>query len=150
MTESRQRVALTAVLAALVAAVAASATTLGPAARRMPLVVAVPTLALLLFELTRQVRSAPRASDDDKARRVEAVSFAWLVALVSGVWLLGMQAGLPLFLVTYLRTRSHESWTTAIGMAVGVWAVIFGVLDGVLGIQMHAGVIGSWIGRWQP
>jgi uncharacterized membrane protein YedE/YeeE len=150
MTESRQRVALTAGLGALVATVAASATTLGPAARRMPLVVAVPTLALLLFELTRQVRAAPRASDSETARRAEAVSFAWLVALVAGVWLLGMQAGLPLFLVTYLRTRSHESWTTAIGMAAGVWAVLFGVLDRVLGIQMHAGAIGSWIGLWQP
>jgi hypothetical protein len=147
VTESRQRVALTAGLTVLVATAAVSATALGPAARRMPLVVAVPTLALLLFELTRQLRSAPRASVDQTAR-VEAVSFAWLVALVAGVWLVGMQAGLPLFLVTYLRTRSHESWTTAIGMAVGVWVVLFGVLDRVLGIQMHAGLIGSWIGGW--
>ena len=150
MTAARQRVALTAGLTVLVAAATVSAMALGPAARRMPLVVAVPTLALLLFELARQARSAPRVADDVPSGRIEAVTFGWLAALVAGVWLLGMQAGLPLFLAAYLRARSRESWTTAIGMAAGVWAVLFGVLDRALGVQMHAGVLGSLLGRWQP
>ena len=57
MTAAHERIALTAALTALVALAALSATTLGAAARRMPLVVAIPTLVLLAFELTRQVRA---------------------------------------------------------------------------------------------
>lgn len=149
MTLARQRIALTAGLTVLVALAAASATTLGPAARRMPLVVALPTLALLVLELTRHVRAARVEADDPAARRVETVTFAWLGGLVAGVWLLGMLAGLPLFLGAYLRTRSREPWTVAIGMALGVWVVLFGVLDYALGIQMHDGLLGSLLGRWR-
>ena len=38
---------------------------------------------------------------------------------MAGVWLLGMLAGLPLFLAAYLRTRSREPWPVAVGMAPG-------------------------------
>ena len=149
MTEGRQRVMLTAGLAVLVASAAVSATTLGPAARRMPLVVALPTLALLIFELTRQARRAGVECSDPVSRHVEAATFAWLGALLAGVWLLGMLAGLPLFLVTYLRRRSGEPWAVVLGMALGVWIVLFVVLDQALGIQMHAGLLGSGLGAWR-
>jgi Tripartite tricarboxylate transporter TctB family len=146
---SRQGVVLTAGLTVLVASVLVSASSLGPAARRMPLVVAVPVLALLVFELTRQVRSARHETEDRQSRRVEAVTFVWLGGLVGGVWLLGMLVALPLFLATHLRLRSRESWAVALWMALGVWAVLFGVLDHTLGIQMHDGVLGALIGGWR-
>jgi hypothetical protein len=150
VTEARQRLMLTTVLAVLVASAAASAMTLGPAARRMPLVVALPTLALLVFELTRHARAAGVEPSDPLTRRVEAATFAWLGGLLAGVWLLGMLAGLPLFLVSYLRRRSREPWAVALGMALGVWIVLFVVLDHALGIQMHQGLVGSWLSGWRP
>ena len=150
MTEARQRVVLTAGLAVLVASAAASALTLGPAARRMPLVVALPTLALLVFELTRQARGGSVEPSDPVTRQLEAATFAWLGGLLAGVWLLGMLAGLPVFLVSYLRRRSRESWAVALGMALGVWIVLFVVLDHALGIKMHEGLLGSWLGAWLP
>ena len=58
-----------------------------------------------------------------------------------------MLAGLPLFLVTYLRLRSREPWTVAVGMALGVWAILFGVLNLALGIEMHDGPLASLFGR---
>ena len=150
MTLDRQRLMFTAALTVLVASAAASAMTLGPTARRMPLVVALPTLALLVFELSRHLRAPREECDDPATRRVEAATFAWLAGLVAGVWLLGMLAGLPLFLVTYLRMRSREGWTVALGMALGVWVVLFVVLDYALGIQMHGGLLDSLLGRWRP
>jgi hypothetical protein len=149
MTEGRQRVMLTVGLAILVASAAVSAATLGPAARRMPLVVALPTLALLIFELTRQARCAAVQPSDPMTRQVEAATFAWLGALLAGVWLLGMLAGLPLFLVSYLRSRSREPWAVVLGMGLGTWILLFVVLDQALGIQMHEGVLGSWLGAWR-
>jgi hypothetical protein len=150
VTPARQHVALTAGLAVLIAAAVASATTLGPAARRMPLVVAIPTLVLLVFEAARQARAAAVEVDDTAARRLERVTFAWLGGLLASVWALGMLAGLPLFLAAYLRSRSGESWVVALGMALGVWAVLFGILDSALGIQMHDGLLGSLLAASRP
>ncbi len=147
MTAARERFAVTAGLTALVALAALSATTLGAAARRMPLVVALPTLVLLIVELTRQMRAPHPQDEDQPERRAEIATLAWLGVLVVEVWLLGMLAGLPLFLVTYLRLRSREPWTVAVGMALGVWAILFGVLNVALGIQMHDGLLVPLLGH---
>ena len=63
MTPVREPTIVTLVLALPVAAVIVSAMSLGPAARRMPLVVALPTLALLMIESIRERRSTASPGD---------------------------------------------------------------------------------------
>ena len=106
MTPRSEARVLTAVLTALVALAAISTAWLGPAARRMPLIVALPTLALLAIEWWRP----GRGGGDAAAVPIpgEGALLVWLVGLVGATWALGVLLGPPLFLAAYLRRRSRE------------------------------------------
>jgi hypothetical protein len=136
-----------AALAALVALAIASAPSLGPVARRMPLVVACPTLILLVVELVRLRRSG-RTSGESAAARGERRLFAWVGGLLMVVLALGMTIGVPAFLLASVRWLFNERWRTAVTMAVGMAVVLFAGLEQGLGIRLYPGLATPWLLEW--
>lgn len=147
MTLARERLLLTLAVAAAVAALTADALALGPVARRMPLAVALPTLAMLALEIARRRRAA--ASVDPTApagpREAEARAFAWVGALALLTWVAGMSIGLPGFVLAYLRLHAGERWPLAAGLALGLAVLLVGGLEAGLGIRLYRGLIGLWL-----
>jgi len=139
MTASRERAIVTMGISLLVAAAAVSSLWLGPAARRMPLVVALPTLGLLLVEWIRGRRDVASSAE---RRPLEPVIVGWLAGLVTLTVVLGVLAGPPLVLAGYLRFRSHERWRVALGMAAVFAALVFVVFHVILDIP--SGGLGGW------
>ena len=161
MTDEIERLIVTALLLALVAVVVAMSAGLSPVARWMPLVVGVPTLGLLCLEvvadaaraggmsrvpvvntrgLSRIVGGPSRRrsdSSDDTRRRVEGQALVWLALAIAAVLTLGMLAGLPLYLLLYLRLRARQRWTVALGLAGGLLLVMYAGLDRLLRIPLY-------------
>jgi hypothetical protein len=159
---------------AATAAVIAASVSLGPVARRMPLVVALPTLLLLALELARLIRHAPArdaeapppqpsaqcgggaslsagASAKAEAPRIarrqtsERVMFGWIGILLALVVAAGMAAGVPLFLLAYMRLHFGESWRASLGLSGCVALLLTAGLQYLLGLPLHPGVIAGWL-----
>ena len=161
MKEDIERLIVTAILLVLVALVVVTSAGLSPVARWMPLAVALPTLALLGLELvadaaraggvarltlvntrglSRLVEGAGRRRREatvGASRRSERQAMIWLAIAIVSVLTLGMLAGLPLFLLLYLRLRARERWTLAIGLAGGLLLVMYAGLDRLLRIALY-------------
>jgi hypothetical protein len=147
MTASREPMIVAAALAALVALAIVSTPSLGPVARRMPLVVACPTLVLLVAELVRLRRSG-RARGEPAAAAGERRVFAWLGGLLMLVLALGMTVGVPVFLVASVRWLFNDRWRTALAMAVLMGVVLFVGLEQGLGIRLYPGLARQWLQEW--
>lgn len=162
MTGRREAIIVAgAMLAATAWAIAASAS-LGPVARRMPLAVALATLLLLVLELVREVRleaasggagslsaeasaeaEAPRSS---RRHSSERLMFSWIGVLLALIVLVGMRAGVPLFLLAYMRVHFHESWRASLLLSASIAILLAAGLQYLLGLPLHPGVIAGWLG----
>jgi hypothetical protein len=148
MTRGREAFVVTAVLAALVALAMISTISLGPVARRMPLLVAVPTFLLLLVELVRRGPSTSLPTPDRAP--AERRLFAWVGGLLALVIVCGMTAGVPLFLVASARRLFGERWMPALAMALAMAVVLAGGLEYGLGIRLYPGIAGRWLQESLP
>jgi hypothetical protein len=161
MTDEIERLIVTALLLTLVVVIVAMSASLSPVARWMPLVVALPTLVLLCLEVVADAARAggmarvsvvntrglsrivegPRRhrpdSSDDAGRRIERQALVWLALAIAAVLTLGMLAGLPLYLLLYLRLRARQRWTVALGVAGGLLLVMYAGLDRLLRIPLY-------------
>lgn len=118
----------------------------------VPVVVAVPTVALLAiqFVITFRRRLDPAepglhatAALGARERRM----LAWVGGLLLLIQWAGFVAGLPLFMTAYLRFRSGVAWTAAVGGGVAVLVVLAGGLETLLGIHLDKGALVQWLAR---
>ena len=173
MRRAIEDLVLTAAFAAVTAGVVVMSASLSPVARRAPLVVAIPTLLLLLLDLVSQLASthagerrghwwppgigtylvrstppggSPRPDDATEHRReLSLLLWACVLLVLSGV--LGMVVGLPVFALTYLRVRSGVTWPVAVAVAAGTWGVLYGLFVLALRIELFEGYLMPWIGQ---
>lgn len=144
--------ALTAVVGLAACALLVDTLRLAPASRTAPLWVIVPTLALLVLEVARGLRSggagrpepatraasgpAPGASVGSghgapaDARRVARLA-GWWALLLGLVYVVGFMAAVPVYLAPYLRVEAGVSWSRAL-ILTGVTSVFFWVTFGLL------------------
>ena len=98
------------------AAMTIVATTYPAIARAMPMLVGTLGMVLSAIQFVRTVSgrrdSAPRETTADSSGHF--LMFAWLIAAVALVGLLGILAGGALFVVLFLRARLAEAWWSAI------------------------------------
>lgn len=144
MTRFTEDTVLTIAITAAVAAAAWAAMSLSPVARTAPLVVAVPTLGLLVVELVRS-RGRAATPTTPAVRAAEGAMVGWVGVLIGACLLFGMTWGLPLFVGGYLRFRARESWMTAAVTAWGLWLVLFGVLWAILHVRVYDGLLLPWM-----
>jgi len=134
-----ERTILTLTLVIAVAISLIQSTGLGPIARTAPLLVGLPTLALLSLELVRDSVRGQRKPVDHDLAIVERRLIGWLALMVGLVATIGIALGTAAWLALYLRVRSGERWAVASGFGVGLAVVLYAVLTLVLRIPVSAG-----------
>lgn len=153
MTRNRASILFSSGLWLSVGVLLALTRSLGPVSGWVPLRVIMLTLALLSFQLAREVVPglSKRLSeverngraDDEWARLWNALW--WILALLVSIALLGFLTGAPLFTALYLKFRAKESWRTSLGVAAAVSAVCFGVFATLLGARLYEGLLWKWL-----
>jgi len=153
VTRSPGRIAFTALLLLAVVVVIGFSFTLGATARTFPLIVAIPTMILLLLQLWHDIwpglgervpflREEPivelelpeefgDATDGQSpgGRPDKGVSegrvMLWLAALTAAVYFAHYLVAAPLFLLAFLRLQARTSWVATLAVTVAVWAVLY-------------------------
>lgn len=142
---------------------------LSPAARLVPLAIAIATLTLLVFQLildlapgfTRKHRlltqqdvfgidqlrpnlesvQADEAAKDSRGNR-EITVLGWILLLSLLIYILGLLVAMPLYTLLYLKRRG-EGWFLAIGVSGGLAAALYGLLVELLRAPLFEGRL--WI-----
>jgi hypothetical protein len=156
MVRANERTALTAVVVAILLGFLVATLSLSPTARIVPLIVLAPTLVLaalrLVMDLAPMVGSSARDVQQDppddapSTRRMEIAIVGWIVALLGLVLLLGLLVALPSFTLLYTRFQARESRRTAISLAVGLLALLYGVFRVGLRVRLYEGLIPPLLG----
>jgi hypothetical protein len=127
MTRDRGALTMAAAFTGVTAALLFASLRLQATAATVPLVVAVPTILLLIDHLVRETRrrgSAPVRQDDGLPRR-ERSTLAWMLLLFAMMWAIGIVLALPTYLLLHLRVRSQERWSVALAIAGVTWCILF-------------------------
>lgn len=147
---------------------------LGRVARLVPMVVVIPTLGLLLFQLLIDMfpRVAEKFSrfekkdvfrveplrekshneagaeqgEEGSRRSQEMIAFLWLSSMLALIYLFGFLIALPVYIFLYLRKRSDEGWLMSAAIAAGMFSLIYGVFILTLGIRLYEGNLWKWLG----
>ena len=121
-----------------------------------PTAIAVPTFAIALFQLLRDVFSirpagavatyadiAPDAGESPaQVRRGGTEAFAWVLGLLAAVWLVGFPVSMVAFLLAYLRVRARESWPFSILVTAAMVGLLYLFFENVLHVVWPKGILG--------
>ena len=131
------------------------------AARLMPLIIGIPTLALsavvLVMEIAAQWKGKPKSAQgaldgsrlgkdlSPKERRAlarrELSLILWFVGLVVLIWLIGLLWTIPVFLVLFLWLQAREPWRLIVAISLGTWAVVYLLFVQILSMDLYQGLI---------
>jgi len=111
------------------------------AAKFFPLSVAIPTAALAVVQIVREVRAKTEPTEvpqETKAARRDVfrkylAALAWIAALLLIIYLVGLLVGFPLFTLLYLKLH-RQSWLLSIIVSLAILAVVYGGF--VVGLKM--------------
>ncbi len=166
----RVRAAFTLSLLCFVAVLFLNTLRLGSVARFVPLIVLIPTLALLVLQLALDLRpdleqkfsrfERIRFQKSEKlqketlgrARRSAsgvphpAWAFLWMWLMLPLVYLLGFLVAVPLYTFLYLKGHAVKGWIPSIAIALALWALIYGIFGLLLNTQLYQGQIRGWLG----
>jgi len=142
-----------------------------PRARLVPLIIAVPTLLLTLFQFLIDAIpavgrrfsffqeydlfgiDAGRAAEPSEETRPPGnvfrreLSFAsWLLLLVALIYFIGYLAAIPLFMILFMRLRSSERWLITLSITAVTWAFVYFVFIVIMGAPLHEGVVWKAMG----
>ncbi len=110
----------------------------------VPLVLGIPTLALIVFSVGRELLS-PRAAPDDAVEVAPWASaapiVAWLGVFCALVVLIGFQLTIPVYMVLFLRNFGRLSWQRCAIATVTVWVLVYVSLELVLHRTLFEGVL---------
>ena len=131
--------------------------TYSPKARRLPLIVGIPGVALAAVEVYRRTikRSTrepqPAVSPDEKETEEEgqgltddprkvAGMIGWVVLLVGMIWILGFLVTIPAYTLLFMKVR-RESWTASLLFAGIGFAALYVLFIVTLNIELYPGLI---------
>ena len=110
----------------------------------VPVVLGVPTLALILFSLGRELlhpSAAPDDSVDVAPWTAAAPVVAWLGVFCALVLLIGFQLTIPIYVVLFLRSCGRTSWPACAIAAFSVWVLVYVCLELLLHRTLFEGVL---------
>jgi hypothetical protein len=130
-------------------------------ARLFPWTIGLPALGLcltqLLMDLWKARKGQPEPTADDQrimdlavdrdvpnqivVRRATTL-FAWILGLFTSIWLVGFLISLPLFVLSYLRLQSRETWRMSLAWTCCTVAFTIGLFHYILRAPWPYPVIG--------
>ena len=78
--------------------------------------------------------------------RRTAIAIGWMLGFLAGIVLVGFPLAVPLMVFLYVKLQGREPWGLAVGLALGVWGLFYGVFDRLLHLPFPAGWIQAWLG----
>jgi uncharacterized membrane protein YidH (DUF202 family) len=146
VTRMSERTILSLTLTLIVTGFIALSVTLSPVARTAPLVVGVPTFALVAVALWRDVTCGPMRAPADPRQRAadERRLIGWLGLLLGLTAAGGIPLGVPFWFGLFLRFRSQESWTMAVAFSSGLLIVLVVVFTILLRAGPMSGSVLTW------
>jgi putative tricarboxylic transport membrane protein len=146
-SDPRAAVVTDAVLFAVLVAAIWIATAWPRSVAMLPLVAAVPALALTAFALARDVSALRRGDPPDVAAGENdgwggAVFFLlWIAGIVVATLIAGQLVALPLMMAAYLLLRGGHGWKVALGYAVGGWLFLYLMFDRVIAVIWYPSLL---------
>jgi putative tricarboxylic transport membrane protein len=146
-SDPRAAVVTDAVLFAVLVAAIWIATAWPRSVAMLPLVAAVPALALTAFALARDVSALRRGDRPDVAAGENdgwggAVFFLlWIAGIVVATLIAGQLVALPLMMAAYLLLRGGHGWKVALGYAVGGWLFLYLMFDRVIAVIWYPSLL---------
>ena len=143
-----------------------------PLARFVPLVVVVPTMALLVIQWSMDLRGNLGRilmrlekvifSNSEEFRKKafqrsartgwalargsrQGMAMLWMLLLIVLVYLFGLPMAGLLYTFLYLRIGARDKWIPSAVVAAGVWAFTYGVFVLLLHGQYYQGQIWMWL-----
>ncbi|WAH35608.1 tripartite tricarboxylate transporter TctB family protein [Alicyclobacillus dauci] len=142
-----------------------------PAGRLIPMVVGIASIVAGVFQLlgnfipkirflthdrklavAKQEAKAPQTSvsQGDQEGAVEVsqqwqwIAMIWAAGLILGILIIGFVPAIPLFfLVYFLLQKRQRNWKLAVGSAIAMGILTYGVFEKVLGLHLYAGILFS-------
>lgn len=148
-------VGLLAVLLAFTVFVIVRSFSYEPQARQVPLLIAIPTLLLIVWKLGYVLRNYPPEEDIDVQTEndlneesehpydfVETLRISvWPASFVLLIYLIGYYLAIPVFVFTFMRIYGKARLPIAVGSAVGVTVIVYVVFQMVLNLQLWSGIV---------
>lgn len=117
-------------------------------AKLFPMVVSVPLFFLAFAEFAFNVfgaKEAKEAKEDGKDEKAEQkyslIIFAWCLAFLALVVLLGMAITVPLFVFLYLKAYAKERWVVSLALTVSAGVFFYGLFVYLLNIHFESGLL---------
>lgn len=114
----------------------------GQGARLVPLLIGVPTLIGVAYQLYVDLTPARHVEEavEDKpipvdVLRRQLVFVAWVVAFLALAWATNILIAVPIALFLVFRVLNRESWVLSAALAAGTWLFIYLVFSIGLGFQ---------------
>jgi hypothetical protein len=110
--------------------------------------VLVLSVVLLGLELSAAHRNKTKADGEYTDEDGEAISplpgnlisFAWLVGLVIGIYLIGFLISIPIWIIAYLKVRG-KGWLMSLALATGTTAIIYILFIVLLQADLYEGIV---------
>jgi hypothetical protein len=141
------RVAISAIMLAIFAAMVGYAFTFPAEARFLPWVVGFPGLLLCAAQLIVELRNPPEKNLEPGTTRRELVMFGWVAGFIASILLFGFIIAGPLMLAAYLWFDWREPPRVIAISAALCSAILYGVFEKALGMDLFPGLATGWILR---
>ena len=69
----------------------------------------------------------------------------WLLALMAGMYLIGLISTIPLFVIAFMYLENREPWRIIVPMAIGLTIFVFFVFNELLTIPWPPTFISQWL-----
>jgi cytochrome b561 len=108
-----------------------------------PLAIGIPLFFLAAIEVawTLAAREAP-----EEPAPSSALPWAWMVAFLALIVLLGFPIAVAIFVLVYLKVQAKEGWLFSIVLTAAVWGAFYGLFDLMLHLPFPAGWLLEWLG----
>lgn len=109
-----------------------------------PLAIGIPLFCLAAVEVLWTF--ADKKAPEEPAQKGVALPWAWMLAFLAVIVLLGFSVAVALFVLVYLKLQAKESWLFSIVFTAAIWAAFYGLFDLLLHLPFPAGWLLEWLG----
>ena len=109
-----------------------------------PLAIGIPLFALAAIEAVWSLLDKKPIEPGEWG--ATALPWAWMLAFLALIVLLGFEIAVAVFVFAYLKLQSKEGWALSIVYTAALWGAFYGLFDGLLHLPFPAGWLLEWLG----